>query len=264
MSAPRRFATAFLIYTKQWDVLEVASTDNATVFGAIIQTMHSPAYHLPIMPSVLSLQVGRIGPLGLSRVRSAFIKLPVAGPLRAQTLGLEGDQQADLRVHGGPDKAVYFYPSEHYPRWIADAPRHAAIMRPGAFGENVTTVGLSEQTVAIGDCLAIGTSQMQVTQPRQPCSKLAMRFADNELGKMMDDTGRTGWYVRVIQPGELKAGDEIRVIRRPNPQWTIERFNQFVVKAAPLEELREFAGIEGLPEDYRQKVQRVLQHLSGG
>ncbi len=205
------------------------------------------------MPSVLSLQVGRIAPLGPKRVASAFIKRSVAGAIRAEPLGLEGDEQADLSVHGGPDKAVYFYPSEHYSRWAADVPRHERILLSGAFGENVTTTELNEQTIAIGDVLAIGSAQMQVTQPRQPCFKLGLRFADPTLGRIMMQSGRTGWYVRVLQPGELQAGDEIRILRRPNPGWTIERLNQHILKqSATTDELKELSQIEGLAAEWRE------------
>lgn len=213
------------------------------------------------MPSVLSLQIGRIAPLGSKQVPSAFVKQPISGAARAERLGLAGDEQADLTVHGGPDKAVYFYPSEHYPRWAADVPRHEGILLPGAFGENVTTTEIDEQSIAIGDILAVGSTQMQVTQPRQPCFKLGLRFADPTLGRLMMQSGRTGWYVRVLQPGELKAGDEIRVVRRPNPEWTINRFNRHVLnQSATVDELKELSEIEGLAEDWREGI---LQSLGG-
>ena len=158
-----------------------------------------------MMLSVLSLQMGRIAPLGPKAVPSAFVKTTVSGSVTAQRLGLEGDEQADLSVHGGPDKAVYFYPSEHYPRWAADVPRHERLLLPGAFGENVTTIGLDEQTVSIGDVLAIGSAEMQVTQPRQPCFKLGLRFGDNTLGRIMMQSGRTGWYVRRLAAGRIES-----------------------------------------------------------
>jgi len=126
----------------------------------------------PDTARVASVQVGRIAPLGPESVPSAFVKLPVTGPVHAATLGLAGDEQADLTVHGGPDKAVYLYPSEHYPLWLRDVPRHAQTLMAGAFGENITTSGLEEATVAIGDVFRIGTAEVQVTQPRQPCFKL--------------------------------------------------------------------------------------------
>jgi MOSC domain-containing protein YiiM len=214
-----------------------------------------------MLGSVMSLQVGRVAPLGPNRVRSAFIKTPIVGSVRAEFLGLAGDEQADHNVHGGPDKAIYFYPSEHYPRWIADAPWHEPVLRPGAFGENVTTVGLDEQMIAIGDVLEIGSAQMQVTQPRQPCSKLALRFADNTLGKTMLQTGRTGWYMRVLKAGDIRAGDLIRVTRRPNSEWSIARFNHFLRRRPrPVEDMRELLQVEGLPEEWREGIRESLQN----
>ena len=215
------------------------------------------------MPSILSLQVGPVASLGPDNVPSAFVKRPVAGSVHVAPLGLEGDAQADLRVHGGTDKAVYVYPSEHYARWLADVPQHERTLLPGAFGENVTTVGLDEQSVAIGDVWAIGSAQMQVSEPRQPCFKLGLRFGDNGLGRIMMQSGRSGWYMRVLQAGELKAGDEITLLRRPNPEWTIARFNQFVPRRrAAVDDMRDLVRIEGLAQGWRNEIAEVLGGLS--
>jgi MOSC domain-containing protein YiiM len=217
------------------------------------------------MPSVLSLQVGPVASLGPDQVPSAFVKRPVSGSVRAGPLGLEGDAQADLKVHGGTDKAVYVYPSEHYARWLADVPRHEPTLHPGAFGENVTTVGLEEEHVAIGDVWAIGSTQMQVSEPRQPCFKLGLRFGDNGLGRIMMQSGRSGWYMRVLRAGELKAGDEIHLLRRPNPNWTIARFNQFIPRrAAAVDDMRELMQIEGLAQGWREEIEKALGGLVEG
>ena len=212
------------------------------------------------MPSVLSLQVGRIAALGPGMVPSAFIKQTLSGVACAGTLGLQGDEQADLTVHGGPDKAIYFYPSEHFSLWADDVPKHRDLLLPGSFGENVTTIGMDEDNVSIGDVLAIGSAQLQVTQPRQPCFKLGLRFADNTLGRIMMRTNRTGWYVRVLREGEFQAGDEIKVIRRPSPDWTIARFNQLIVRrsAAP-EDMKVLAEMEGLPAEWRDEFREALR-----
>lgn len=210
--------------------------------------------------SVASVQVGPVAPLGPEGVPSGFVKTTVDGPVEVRPLGLRGDAQADLTVHGGPDKAVYFYPAEHYPRWSRDVPRHISMLVAGAFGENVTTEGLDEDFMAIGDVLRIGSAEMQVTQPRQPCFKLALRFDDSGLGRLMMQTGRTGWYARVITPGVLAAGDEIRVVRRPNPSWTISRFNRFILnRGEARSEYAEVAGLEGLAGVWKQAVRGVDQ-----
>lgn len=208
---------------------------------------------------VLSVQVGRVAPLGPQGVPSGFVKTGVSGPVEVRRLGLEGDEQADLTVHGGPDKAVYCYPSEHYPAWIAEAARHQGELRPGGFGENLTTSGLDESSVAIGDVLAIGSAEVQVTQPRQPCFKLGLRFRDNAMGRAMLQSGRTGWYLRVLKEGRLGEGDAIRPVRRPNPSWTIERFNGLLRRRDAGEaELEELAGLEGLAEVWRRSFLEAL------
>lgn len=215
--------------------------------------------HQPPPAAVLSLQVGRIAPLGPEGVPSGFVKGPVTGPVQAGRLGLEGDEQADLTVHGGPDKAIYFYPSEHYANWFGDVPQHVRRLVPGAFGENVTTTGLDEATVAIGDVFRIGSAEVQVTQPRQPCFKLGLRFEDNTLGRIMMQTGRTGWYVRVLTPGELRAGDAMVRLRQTNPEWTIARFNAFLLhKRGDRAELASLAEVQPLAAGWRDGVRAAL------
>ncbi len=201
-----------------------------------------------------------MAPLGSEGVPSGFVKHPVAGPVAVGPLGLSGDEQADLTVHGGPDKAVYFYPSEHYERWRSDVPRHAARLAPGAFGENLTSRGLDETTIAIGDVLAIGSCVMQVTQPRQPCFKLGIRFGDNTLGRIMMQTGRTGWYARVLQIGTIQAGNDIRLVRRPSSDWTIIRFNEFILRrSVSSAELNQLLDLEGLASGWRDQLESVAE-----
>lgn len=212
--------------------------------------------------TVVSIQTGHIAPLGPEGVASAFVKRPVSGPVRIGALGLEGDQQADLTVHGGTDKAVYFYPAEHYPRWAADVPQHAGDLVPGGFGENLTVTGLVEETVAIGDVFAVGDVLLGVTQPRQPCFKLGLRFADNTLGKIMLQTGRTGWYARVLKPGTLVAGDTIARTAHPNPAWTVARFNLFLLtKRDHRPDLTELAALDGLAEEWKRRAWERLAEL---
>jgi MOSC domain-containing protein YiiM len=210
--------------------------------------------------TIQSIQIGRIALLGPQGVPSGFVKQTVTGAVQVKTLGVEGDEQADLSVHGGPDKAVYFYASEHYFDWIDEVPRHKRILHPGAFGENITCIGLDEKTVAIGDVFEIGSTRMQVTQPRQPCFKLGLRFADNSMGKRMMQTGRSGWYVRVLQEGEIIAGDEIRVVERPNPKWSITRFNRFIaLRGANQNDMKELATLPGLAEGWRLHIRMSLE-----
>ena len=153
------------------------------------------------------------------RVRSAIWKTPVAGPVRVTRLGLEGDKQSDLRVHGGPSKAVYAYPSEHYAHWARELP--GTVLPWGAFGENLTTEGLLERDVRIGDRLQVGTAELLVTDPRMPCYKLGVRFGRDDMVERFLAHGGSGFYLAVLREGEAAAGDPIRVIARGEREVTI-------------------------------------------
>jgi MOSC domain-containing protein YiiM len=156
--------------------------------------------------SIVSVQVGRVAPLGRRQVPSGFVNRPIAGQVIVKRLGLVGDQQADLRVHGGTDKAIYCYPIEHYVKWLAERPSAEALLVPGGFGENLTTRGLDEDRVCIGDVLQIGGVTAQVTQPRQPCFKLGLRFDDPRMLPDLLQSGRSGWYLRLLEPGWVEPG----------------------------------------------------------
>lgn len=132
---------------------------------------------------------------------------------------LQGDQQADLRVHGGPNKAIYAYPSEHYSFWQQELARPD--LPAGAFGENLTTAGLSEESIFIGDQFRIGSAVLQVTQPRMPCFKLALRFERADMIKRFWASGRSGFYFSVVQEGELAAGDQMEKIAEDPERVTV-------------------------------------------
>ena len=121
---------------------------------------------------IVSVQVGHVAPLGPKQVPSAFVKRPISGRVMVQRLGLAGDQQADLRVHGGPDKAVYCYPIEHYAKWLAELPSAEALLVPGGFGENLTTLGFDEDGVCIGDILRIGSVTAQDSTLESLCKRV--------------------------------------------------------------------------------------------
>jgi MOSC domain-containing protein YiiM len=163
---------------------------------------------------VLSIQIGAVAPLTPRGVASGFVKHAVAGPVAVGELGLEGDEQADRRVHGGPDKAVYVYAAESYRLWRRTHPRHDALWRPGGVGENITVEGVTEEDLCIGDVLSVGAVVLQVTEERQPCFKFAARFGDRKLPKAMIENGRSGWYCRVLMPGRLESGAAIAVTAR--------------------------------------------------
>ena len=182
---------------------------------------------------VLSIQVGMPRTVGIAGApdpmdrewTSGIFKEMVRHPVVAGLTGLEGDGQADLKVHGGPDKAINTYPADHFPYWKDDV----GIEFPhGAFGENFTTLGTTESDVCIGDIFESGTVSLQVTQPREPCWKLARRWKTKDLSARVAATGKTGWYFRVLQEGTLEAPFELTLTDRPHPQWTISRANEII------------------------------------
>lgn len=212
--------------------------------------------HLPLLRSV---QVGKVAPLGPKGVPSGFVKRPVTGPVRVGSLNLEGDVQADLRVHGGPDKAVYAYALAHYATWAGEFPEHADRFVHGVFGENLTIDGLSESDICVGDVHAIGSARLQVCQPRQPCFKLALMFEDDRMPRAMVRNGRSGWYYRVIEEGALTMGDTVAMVERPNPGLPLTRLVEIVYhgKASPAE-LTLMAKAEGLADWLRDAAVRKL------
>jgi len=152
-------------------------------------------------------------------VRTSIFKEPVSGRVRVDQFNIEGDQQSDLTVHGGAGKAVYVYPSEHYDFWRKELPN--ADLPWGAFGENLTTTGLSEDDVRIGDRFAIGSAEFVVTQPRMPCFKLTIRFGRADMIKRFYRSGRSGFYLAVAKEGEIGAADEISLLSRDEGATTV-------------------------------------------
>jgi MOSC domain-containing protein YiiM len=152
-------------------------------------------------------------------VRTSIFKEPVKGRVRVDRLNIEGDRQSDLTVHGGVDKAVYVYPSEHYEFWRKELPDFD--LPWGAFGENLTTTGLSENDVRIGDRFAIGSAEFVVTQPRMPCFKLTIRFGRADMIKRFYRSGRSGFYLAVAKEGEIGVGDAIALLSRDDDAITV-------------------------------------------
>jgi MOSC domain-containing protein YiiM len=152
-------------------------------------------------------------------VRTSIWKAPMPGRVRAAGVNLEGDRQSDLSVHGGPDKAVYVYPSEHYPFWREQYPEME--LGWGSFGENFSIEGLLESETRVGDWLRIGAAEFLVTQPRLPCFKLGIRFNRPTMEKRFLQSRRTGFYAGIVREGEVGAGDEITFAERPEDSLTI-------------------------------------------
>lgn len=217
---------------------------------------------LPVRSSaagrVVSLNVGRPGPLPYrgKSVRSGFVKPPVSEALWLSKTGLDGDEQADLRNHGGPEKAVCVYPLEHYPYWEG---RLGRVLGPASFGENFSTEGLTEDRVCIGDVYRVGGAVVQVSQPRQPCFKLAARHGFPQLALWVQETGLTGFYFQVLEEGEVVAGDGISLVQRPATTVRLAEANRVMHH-----DRRDVAGIErlleapGLSANWRRTFEKRL------
>ena len=157
---------------------------------------------------------------------SAIDKFPVVGPVEVQTHGLVGDQQADLKHHGGIDKAVLAYSCDHFAQWQTEFPDWSVVA--GCFGENLTIARQTEADVYIGDIFQIGSCQLQVSQPRQPCWKLARKNGIDKLAVRVQQLGWTGWYFRVLRTGVIQAGDSIELINRTDGNVSIQRANEIM------------------------------------
>jgi MOSC domain-containing protein YiiM len=170
--------------------------------------------------TLLSIHVGRPAELQFKGrpVLSAIYKEPIAGPVMVRRFNLDGDQQADLRVHGGPHKAVYCYPSEHYAAWSRELGRP---LDPGFFGENLTLSGLLEEALHIGDVLSIGEAVLQVSQPRLPCFKLGIKFGDQRFVARFLSSRRWGFYCRVLQEGMIQSRRSIEIVERTESHLTV-------------------------------------------
>jgi MOSC domain-containing protein YiiM len=189
-------------------------------------------------------------------ITTGIFKEPVSGRIAVRRLNLDGDRQADLSVHGGPNKAVYGYPSEHYPFWRKELQRDD--LSWGGFGENLTTAGLSEDTLHIGDRLRIGSTLLVVTQPRIPCYKLSIRIGRDDILKRFLMSGRSGFYFAVLEEGELGVGDEIRIEKRDPEQVSVSDINRPYAGAEDSDLLRPALRLEALPEGWRESLaQRV-------
>jgi MOSC domain-containing protein YiiM len=192
-------------------------------------------------------------------VRTSIFKDPITGPVRVQTLNLAGDEQSDLSVHGGADKAVYAYPGEHYAYWREELP--GLDLRWGAFGENFTTQGLSERTLCIGDRLVIGSVEFRVTQPRLPCFKLGVRFGRSDMVKRFQRSGRCGFYLAVLREGMVATGDAVCLVPSSRPGVTVADIARlYTTDEGEQELLRRASELDALPKSWRETFRRRLSN----
>ena len=190
-------------------------------------------------------------------VTTGIFKDPVEGRVQLRSLNLEGDAQADLTVHGGHDKAVYAYPIEHYDYWRQALPE--ITFNPGIFSENLTIRGLLEQEVKVGDRFRIGSVELMATQPRLPCYKLGIRFGRADIVKLFLDSQLTGIYFRVLQEGDVAAGDQMERIERASHNVTITDITQLYVARSPdVAALQAAIQVSALPQSWRDYFQNKL------
>lgn len=190
-------------------------------------------------------------------VKTSIWKSPVEGPVHVATLNLAGDQQSDLSVHGGAEKAVYVYPSEHYAYWRSEFPDMD--LPWGAFGENFTTEGLLEDQVRIGDRLRVGSAEFVVTQPRMPCFKLGIRFNRPDMVEKFLQARRTGFYLAVSGEGEVAANDPIQLAAQPRLTVTVaDVVNLYTLDSENQELLRRASELASLPEGWREHFRKRL------
>jgi MOSC domain-containing protein YiiM len=195
-------------------------------------------------------------------VTTGIFKEPVSGRVTLRRLNLDGDRQADLSVHGGPDKAVYFYPGEHYQYWRRELPKMDLPF--GMFGENLTTDGILETGVSIGDRIRVGGAEVVATQPRLPCYKLGVKFQSDDMVKRFLESGRTGFYGLVLREGEVGAGDAIEVMARDERQIPVPEITRLYITKrydqADLETVRRVTQVQALPESWRSYFRTRLEN----
>ncbi len=215
------------------------------------------------IPHIAHLFIGRPenhAPAGESPWITAIFRKEVAHPVFLTATGFEGDQVAERRVHGGPEKAALLYASAHYPKWREE---FALPMQPGGFGENLSIDGQDESSVCIGDIYRIGEAEVQISQPRGPCSTLARRWNRTDLVKIVRENHRSGWYIRVLREGKIGMGDSIELIQRPNPEWNIARTSQVnYSRNRALSDLRELISLPELSNNWRSDLQKKLSAAS--
>lgn len=212
---------------------------------------------------LISVNVGQ--PRTLSwrgrEVSTGIFKSPVAGPVMARHHNLDGDRQADLTVHGGADKAIYVYPSEHYVFWRDELPGVA--LPWGMFGENFTTEGVLEADAHIGDRWRVGAAEVMVTEPRMPCYKLGLKFGRADMVKRFLASRRTGFYLAIVQPGSVATGDTIEVIHHdPHGVSVAELTRVYAAERGDAVAIRRLLQVDTLPEGWRSYLEQQLAELS--
>ncbi|KAI1192922.1 pyruvate kinase-like protein [Nemania serpens] len=222
---------------------------------------------LPPKVAVLSLRTGTVRPLGGVNITSAINKQPRQGKVRLTKLGFAGDER-QFPPHRSPDNAIHQYDPSHYELWRAEMPDRRDKFVVGAFGENISTRHLSESNLCVGDTFRLGDAVIQVTMTRQPCFKLNHRFEHRKMSSLAQASGRTGWYYRVLSEGWVEEGDELELIERINPAWSLSRLQHFLYTDRDnAEALAELVGLPGLSQEFvglfRKRLEKSAEDMTG-
>ncbi|KAL4721995.1 hypothetical protein ACLX1H_011189 [Fusarium chlamydosporum] len=223
---------------------------------------------LPPTDTLLSLRTGKVRPIGGVNIRSAINKRDRQGQWEVTPLGLVGDEHHYIH-HGGPEKALHQYCAAHYDLWNAELPGREDLFKVGGFGENLSTMNMSERNVCIGDTYRVGKDVLiQVTSPRQPCYKLNHRFQHKKASALTQSTGRMGWYYRVIKTGFIEQGDEMQLVERIHPTWSLARVQNYLYhEKNNYEAFRELSTLPALSEEmldiFRKRLEHGAEDMSG-
>ncbi len=210
----------------------------------------------------VSLFIGQVQPLPVSGRPTAMYKTSVQAPIELGVEGFAGDQHADLRAHGGPEKAVHLYPSTHYVKLAAKFAEAAPLLVPGSMGENIATTDLDEHDVRLGDVWQLGTALMQVCQPRNPCWQIDERFGCDGMALFIDQHLLTGWYWRVLQPGEVNPSDTLQLHQAASQAPTLhEAMTLWRAHPPLLDQLSALAEVPGIAKVWQDKIKQRVSYL---
>lgn len=208
------------------------------------------------------LFAGGTGYLDQEGHRSGIFKRRTLDRVRVEVEGIVGDEQADRRVHGGPEKAVHQYAFENYAKIAQAFPHSSSLLVPGSLGENISAKDLSESNVHIGDMFRVGSAIFQVSQPRSPCWKINHRFGEERMSVYVAQSRITGWYYRVLTPGEIQAGDGITLLERQTDRFSIEQFWRVQLSHRPsVDDLIELIAVPGLAEEWKKRLRERVAWL---
>jgi MOSC domain-containing protein YiiM len=209
--------------------------------------------------TLIEVRVGKVRRLGNTEIITGIDKQICQGAVRVRALGVEGDEQGEKVIHGGPDKAVLQYARHHYDAWKQEFPESGDLFKAGGFGENFVADSFDEDSVCIGDVVQVGSVTLQVAQPRQPCFKLNHRFQQPSMSRRAQQSHKTGWYYRVLQEGIVQAGDVIRLIERPNSPWSVSRVQYYLYdNTRDFAATTELANLSVLAADMRRLFEKRL------